>query len=108
MAKYKPIDLVKSWSGKICEHSDFYLATRGKTGYSGRMCNPRDLSVNPYTENELQIQQRYKQTFAALDALTSEQIQAYREQWCAQKKKSKYATLRGYMFAQEYAKLKNS
>ncbi len=106
MAKYRPVDLVKSWSGKICEHSEFYLATRGKTGYSGRICNPRDLSVNPYTEKELQVQQRYKQTVEALKALTSEQIQTYKEQWLAQKK-SKYTTLRGYMFAQEYAKLKD-
>ncbi len=106
MAKYRPVDLVKSWSGKICEHSEFYLATRGKTGYSGRICNPRDLSVNPYTEKELQVQQRYKQTVEALKALTSEQIQTYKEQWLAQKK-SKYTTLRGFMFAQEYAKLKD-
>lgn len=104
MAKYKPIDLVTSWSGKICEHSDFYLAARGKTGYSGRMCNPRDLGKNPYSENELKAQQRYKQTMEALKTLKPEQIQAYEQQWQAQKK-SKYTTLRGFMFAQEYAKL---
>lgn len=104
MAKYKPIDLVTSWSGKICEHSDFYLATRGKTGYSGRMCNPRNLSKKPYSENELKVQQRYKQATEALKSLTTEQIQAYEQQWQAQKK-SKYTTLRGFMFAQEYAKL---
>ena len=80
MAKYKPIDLVTSWSGKICEHSDFYLATRGKTGYSGRMCNPRNLSKKPYSENELKVQQQYKQATEALKSLTTEQIQAYEKQ----------------------------
>lgn len=104
MAKFKPIDLVKSWSGKICEHSDFYLATKGKTGYSGKICSPRDLSKRPYTENELKVRQKYKQALEALKTLSEEQKQTYEKQWLAQKN-SKYATLRGYMFAQEYAKL---
>ena len=26
MAKYEPIEMVKSYSGKICEHSDVYFA----------------------------------------------------------------------------------
>lgn len=104
MAKFKPIDLVKSWSGKICEHSDFYLATKGKTGYSGKICSPRDLRKRPYTENELKVQQKYKQAREALKTLSEEQKQAYEKQWLAQKN-SRYATLRGYMFAQEYAKL---
>ena len=107
MAKYKSIDLVKSWSGKICEHSDFYLATRGKTGYSGKICEPRDLSKNPYSENEQLAHQRYKQALDALATLTTEQKETYEKQWKAQKH-SKYATLRGFMFAQEYAKLKNA
>ena len=25
MAKYKPIDMVKEYRGKICEHSDMYF-----------------------------------------------------------------------------------
>lgn len=104
MAKYKPIDLVKSWSGKICEHSDFYLATKGKTGYSGKICTPRDLRKRPYTKNELKVRQKYKQALEALKTLSEEQKQTYEKQWLAQKN-SKYATLRGYMFAQEYAKL---
>ena len=104
MAKYKPIDLVKSWSGKICEHSDFYLATKGKTGYSGKICTPRDLSKRPYTENELKVRQKYKQALEALKTLSEEQKQTYEKQWLAQKN-SKYATLRGYIFSQEYAKL---
>lgn len=107
MAYFKPIDIIKSWSGKVCEHSDFYLATKGKTGYSGKICNPRDLSKNPYSENELMLQQRYKQTVEALKTLTTEQTQAYEKQWKAQKH-SKYSTLRGFMFAKEYAKLKNA
>ncbi len=104
MAKYTPIDLISTLSGKVCQHSEFYLANRGKTKYSGRRCNPRDLTKNPYSETELRIQQKYKQTVEALKTLTPEQIQSYREKWIAQKN-SKYSTLRGFMFSQEYAKL---
>ena len=64
MAKYVPIEMVKSYSGKICEHSDVYFAKKGE--------------------------------------LTEEQKTAYAT---AFKNQSKYGTLRGYMFAQEYAKL---
>ena len=106
MATYQVIDLVKSWSGKICEHSDFYLAYNGKTGYSGKICNPRDLSKKPYSEAELAVRQRFKQAREAVNALTAEQIQEYQKQWEAQKT-IKYVTLRGFMFAKEYAKLKN-
>ena len=41
MAKYEPIEMVKSYSGKICEHSDVYFAKKGKTLYTGKICNPR-------------------------------------------------------------------
>ena len=34
MAKYEPIEMVKSYSGKICEHSDVYFAKKGKTSPS--------------------------------------------------------------------------
>ena len=85
MAKYVPIEMVKSYSGKICEHSDVYFAKKGNTLYTGKICNPR-------------------QAIAAVNALTVEQKTAYAT---AFKNQSKYGTLRGYMFAQEYAKLGN-
>ena len=84
MAKYVPIEMVKSYSGKICEHSDVYFAKKGNTLYTGKICNPRAI--------------------AAVNALTVEQKTAYAT---AFKNQSKYGTLRGYMFAQEYAKLGN-
>ena len=43
MAKYVPIEMVKSYSGKICEHSDVYFAKKGNTLYTGKICNPRML-----------------------------------------------------------------
>ena len=102
MAKYKPIDMVKEYHGKICEHSDTYFQKRGRTLCTGRICEPRDLAKKPYSAEELAVRQKFTQARAAVKALTSEQKTAYAETF---KNQSKYASLQGYMFAQEYAKL---
>ena len=99
MAKYVPIEMVKSYSGKICEHSDVYFAKKGNTLYTGKICNPR---TKPFSEQELARQTKFRQAIAAVNALTVEQKTAYAT---AFKNQSKYGSLRGYMFAQEYAKL---
>ena len=99
MAKYVPIEMVKSYSGKICEHSDVYFAKKGNTLYTGKICNPR---TKPFSEQELARQEKFRQAIAAVNALTEEQKTAYAT---AFKNQSKYGTLRGYMFAQEYARL---
>ena len=99
MAKYVPIEMVKSYSGKICEHSDVYFAKKGNTLYTGKICNPR---TKPFSEQELARQTKFRQAIAAVNALTAEQKTAYA---AAFKNQSKYSTLRGYMFAQEYAKI---
>ena len=99
MAKYEPIEMVKSYSGKICEHSDVYFAKKGNTMYTGKICNPR---TKPFSEQELARQEKFRQARAAVKGLTSEQKTAYAEAFANQKK---YSSLQGYMFAQEYAKL---
>ena len=91
--------MVKSYSGKICEHSDVYFAKKGNTLYTGKICNPR---TKPFSEQELARQTKFRQAIAAVNALTVEQKTAYAT---AFKNQSKYGTLRGYMFAQEYAKI---
>ena len=102
MAKYKPIDMVKEYHGKICEHSDTYFQKRGNTLCTGRICEPRDLEKKPYSAEELAAQTKFAQARAAVKALTTEQKAAYAE---AFEKQSKYGTLQGYMFAMEYAKI---
>ena len=99
MAKYEPIEMVKSYSGKICEHSDVYFAKKGNTLYTGKICNPR---TKPFSEQELARQATFTQARAAVKGLTSEQKTAYAEAFANQKK---YSSLQGYMFAMEYAKL---
>ena len=102
MAKYKPIDMVKEYHGKICEHSDTYFQKRGRTLCTGRMCNPRDLAKKPYSAEELAAQAKFASARAAVKALTTEQKAAYKTAFEAQ---SKYGTLQGFIFASEYAKL---
>ena len=99
MAKYEPIEMVKSYSGKICEHSDVYFAKKGNTLYTGKICNPR---TKPFSEQELARQEKFRQARAAVKGLTSEQKTAYAEAFANQKK---YSSQQGYMFAQEYEKL---
>ena len=99
MAKYVPIEMVKSYSGKICEHSDVYFAKKGNTLYTGKICNPR---TKPFSEQALARQEKFRPARAAVKGLTSEQKTAYAEAFANQKK---YSSLQGYMFAQEYAKL---
>ena len=100
MARYETNDLLKSLHGKVCQHSDTYFAERYVTKYTGKICNPR---TSPPSEAETATRTKFAQVQAAMAALTEEEKSAYAT---AFKKNSKgYKTLRGYIFAQEYAKL---
>lgn len=100
MAKYIPMDLLKSLSGKVCSHSDTYFATRKGTKYTGKICYPR---TKPFSEEELTRQVLFTTARAAVTSLTSEQKATYETAFNNQ---SKYKSLSGYMFAMEYAKAK--
>ena len=102
MARYIPMEMVKFYRGKICSHSDVYFAKKGKTLFTGKRCNPRNLALKPYSAEELATHTKFAATITAIKALTAEQIAAYTEAFADQKK---YATLNGYIFAQEYAKI---
>ena len=91
--------MVKEYHGKICEHSDVYFAKKGKTLYTGKICNPR---TKPFSAEELARQAKFTQARAAVKALTEEQKAEYAT---AFKNQKKYVSLQGYMFAQEYQKL---
>ena len=99
MAKFVPMDLLKSLKGKVCMHSDTYFANRYGTNYTGKICNP--YKGEP---SQLQTAQRTKfaSARAAVAALTSEQKAAYKASF---KNQTKYKSLQGYMFAMEYAKI---
>ena len=100
MAKITPMDLVKSMSGKICEHSDISFAKRGKTQYTMKRCNERDLEKNPYSEQELAHQAKFK----AVAASTAARVKtAAEEDVAAYKAQKKYDTFRSYIWALEWA-----
>lgn len=105
MAKYTPIELVKHYNGKICQHSDTYFQARGKDKTvlcTGKICNPRNLTTNPYDADELARQAKFAQAVAAAKALTSEEKAAYKAAFNAQ---DKHQFFFGFCVSQEYAKL---
>ena len=102
MAKFKPIEILKSLRGKVCSHSDMYFQKRGETLCTGKICHPRDLTKDPYSADEIASHTKFASARAAVNALTTEQKAAYA---VAFKNQKKYKSLQGYMFAQEYAKL---
>ena len=99
MAKIKPMELISKMSGKLCSHSDIYFAERNGTQYTGKICNPY---TGEPTENQVAVRQKFADTIEAMNQLTAEQKDAYRE---AFRKQKKYRSLRGYIFAMEYAKI---
>ena len=97
MAKYTPMDLIKSMSGKLCGHSDVSFAKRGNTLYTQKRCNPR---TSPFSEKELAQQAKFK----AVAASTAARVKtAAPEDMTAFKAQKKYDNFRSYIWAQEWA-----
>lgn len=99
MAKYTPMDLLKSLHGKVCGHSDVYFAQRGSTLYTGKICAPR---TTPPNENELAIRSKFATVRKAVLALSLQEQAAYSTAY--KKNPQGYKPLYGYTFAQEYKK----
>ena len=59
MAHIKPIEIIASMSGKVCQHGDTYFATNKQTGrvYTGKLCNP---STAEPTAKQLQVRENFK------------------------------------------------
>lgn len=97
MAKYTPMDLVKSMSGKICGHSDISFAKRGETLYTQKRCNKR---TSPFSPTELAHQAKFK----AVAASTATRVKsADPADMAAFKAQKKYDSFRSYIWAQEWA-----
>ena len=99
MAKIKPMELLSRLSGKVCGHSNTYFAERNGTQYTGTICNPY---TGEPTDKQIAVREKFADTIEAINNLTEEQRDAYKE---AFRKQKKYRTLRGYIFAQEYKKI---
>lgn len=88
--------------GKICKHSEIIFKEMYGTKFTTQICNP-------YTgePSEAQVKHRQKVASAALkiNELTEQELQTYKTAF--ESSPGKYKTLRGYMMAQEMAKLQN-
>jgi len=112
MAKYVPMELLKSLSGKVCAHSDVYFANRGDTQYTGKLCNPR---TKAYSTAELARQTLFASAIAnakaILNATSSDadqsnytKLQAYQAQHNALP--APRGALFNFIMKKEYAVLK--
>lgn len=102
MSKIIPTDIIKSMRGKVCTHSDYFFQERNGSIFTGRRCNVRDLKKHPYSKEEIARQTLFRNAIEAVNQLSAEDTAAYKKRFAAQRK---YRTLRGFMVAQEYAKL---
>ena len=97
MSKIKPIAIIQSMSGKVCEHSDMYFRTNKQTQEvcTGKICNPSEAAP---TEAQLRVQNRFAKITAAITELLSDP--AERTKWTkAYQSQHQIGSLRGYVFA---------
>jgi len=87
--------------GKICRHSKIIFAQRKGTNYTSQICHPR---TKPFSADELARQTKFATAIANAGTAMADpaQLAAYQTAFAKQKR---YKTLRGYVIAQEYAKL---
>ena len=95
MAKIKPIETVKSMSGKVCEHSEIYFRTNKQTGktVTGKLCNPSDAEP---TEAQVKAQTRFAKLSAAAQTIMADPEQRAKYEK-AYKKQRRIGSLHGYI-----------
>lgn len=102
-------DPVKSLKGKICKHKNtIYKEMRG-TNFTSQICNPRDMSLLPYSDEELGRQDLFRQAQAAANAINSDPTQrkaAVRRFIEQRNNGGMYKSLLGFLVAEQYAILK--
>ena len=102
MSKIKLEAPFRSFRGKICKHTDIIFKEMYGTKFTSQICNP-------YTGGPTQAQTdqmtKLSTAVATVDALAPQQVQTYETAFKKARRSGKYKTLRGYMIAQEMAKL---
>ena len=89
----------RSFRGKVCKHSDIIYKEMYGTQFTSRICNP--YTGEPSTAQIAQ-RTRFATAKANVAALTTDEIDAYKD---AFQKQKKYRSLQGYMLAQEMEKI---
>ena len=95
MAKIKPIDTVKSMSGKVCEHSDIYFRSNKQTDkvVTGKICNPSEAEPS---EAQLRVQNRFAKLADAARAILADPEQRTKYE-TAYRKQHRVGSLLGYV-----------
>ena len=95
MAKIKPIDTVKSMSGKVCEHSDMYFRSNKQTDkvVTGKICNPSEAEPS---EAQLRVQNRFAKLADAARAILADPEQRTKYE-TAYRKQRRIGSLLGYV-----------
>ncbi|MBQ0136987.1 MAG: hypothetical protein KBS40_03170 [Bacteroidales bacterium] len=114
MAKIKPMALIESMSGGVCEHSDTYFRTNKRTGrvYTGKLCNPYKGPVDPdVAANRTMFGTACANAKAILNATESDtanyaKLQTYKASYDANPKFP--GTLYNFIVKKEYAALKEA
>ncbi len=101
MSKIKLEAPFRAFRGKICKHSDIIYKKLRQTNYTSQICNPR---TKPFTTAEVARHTKFKNAVMQANTILADPTQraTYQD---AFEKQNKYSTLRGYVIAQEYAKL---
>ena len=95
MATIKPIDTVKSMSGKVCEHSDIYFRSNKQTDkvVTGKICNPSEAEPS---EAQLMVQNRFAKLADAARAILADPEQRTKYE-TAYRKQRRVGSLLGYV-----------
>ncbi len=90
MSKFQPMELIDKMSGKFHSKSKFYAAERYGTQFTGKIGD----NDTPPTQAQVAQRERFAQAKANVQALSTEDVAAYKEAFAKQRK---YKTLRGYV-----------
>ena len=95
MSKIKPIAIVESMSGKVCQHSDMYFRTNRQTSEvsTGKLCNPSDTEP---TEAQIKVQTRFTKLGEAARAILADPEQRAKYE-TAYKAQHRIGSLLGYV-----------
>ena len=99
MSKFKPMELIKTMSGKFHGDSEYYAAERLGTQYTGKIGE----NNTPPTEKQVHVRADFKTARMNVLTLSQEEKSAYAEAF--KKNPGKYKSLHGYMIAMEYKKI---
>ena len=95
---------VDNASGKIFGKKQKFVAVRRKVGKRQRGCAATGERTTPVTSHEQELREKFAAASAATLTRMRDPNQVAEDQ-AAFANQKKYATLRGYIFAQEYKKL---